>query len=112
MVTTDKLAAIRGKAELLAGRSLGDGGDDLTEMAVQRACAYCNRPDVPEEMEQAVAALVAALADGGEGGAVKSVTRGDTSVTYATASGGLLGLEALAPWRRLGTLKDEPEEGL
>ena len=112
MVTTDKLAAIRGKAELLAGRSLGDGGDDLTEMAVQRACAYCNRPDVPEAMEQAVAALVAALADGGEGGAVKSVTRGDTSVTYATASGGLLGLEALAPWRRLGTLKDEPEEGL
>ena len=60
----------------------------------------------------AVAALVLALADGGEGGAVKSVTRGDTSVTYATASGGLLGLEALAPWRRLGTLKDEPEEGL
>ena len=43
---------------------------------------------------------------------MKSVTRGDTSVTYATASGGLLGLEALAPWRRLGTLKDEPEEGL
>lgn len=43
-------------------------------MAVQRACAYCNRPDVPEEMEQAVAALVLALADGGEGGAVKSVT--------------------------------------
>ena len=112
MVTADKLAAIRGKAELLAGRSLGDSGDELTEMAVQRACAYCNRPDVPEEMEQAVAALVLALADGGEGGAVKSVTRGDTSVTYATASGGLLGLEALAPWRRLGTLKDEPEEGL
>lgn len=78
MVTADKRAAIRGKAELLAGRSLGDSGDELTEMAVQRACAYCNRPDVPEEMEQAVAALVLAL----------------------------------APWRRLGTLKDEPEEGL
>ena len=112
MVTADKRAAILAKAELLAGRSLGDSGDDLAEMAVQRACAYCNRPDVPEAMEQAVAALVLALADGGEGGAVKSVTRGDTSVTYATASGGLLGLEALAPWRRLGTLKDEPEEGL
>ena len=112
MVTADKRAAILAKAELLAGRSLGDSGGDLTEMAVQRACAYCNRPDVPEEMEQAVAALVVALADGGQGGAVKSVTRGDTSVTYARASGGLLGLEALAPWRRLGTLKDEPEEGL
>ena len=112
MVTADKRAAILAKAELLAGRSLGDSGGDLTEMAVQRACAYCNRPDVPEEMEQAVAALVVALADGGQGGAVKSVTRGDTSVTYATASGGLLGLEALAPWRRLGTLKDEPKEGL
>ena len=58
MVTADKRAAILAKAELLAGRSLGDSGNDLTEMAVQRACAYCNRPDVPEEMEQAVAALV------------------------------------------------------
>ena len=107
MVTADKRAAIRAKAELLAGRGLGDSGDDLTEMAVQRARAYCNRPDVPEEMEQAVAALVVALADGGEGGTVKSVTRGDTSVTYAASSGGLLGLEALAPWRRLGTLKED-----
>ena len=56
MVTADKRAAILAKAELLAGRSLGDSGDDLAEMAVQRACAYCNRPDVPEEREQAVAA--------------------------------------------------------
>ena len=92
LVKADKLSAILAKAGLLEGLSLGDSGDDLTEMAVQRACAYCNRPDVPEEMEQAVAALVVALADGGQGGAVKSVTRGDTSVTYATASGGLLGL--------------------
>ena len=107
MVTADKRAAIRGKAELLAGHELGEHGDALTEMAVQRACAYCNRPDVPEEMEQAVASLVLALSDGGEGGAVKSVTRGDTSVTYAASSGGLLGLEALAPWRRLGTLRED-----
>lgn len=107
MVTADKLAAILAKAELLAGHELGEHGDALTEMAVQRACAYCNRPDVPEEMEQAVASLVLALSDGGEGGAVKSVTRGDTSVTYAASSGGLLGLEALAPWRRLGTLRED-----
>ena len=106
MVTADKLAAIRGKAELLAGRSLGDSGNDLTEMAVQRACAYCNRPDVPEAMEQAVAALVLALADGGEGGAVKSVTRGDTSVTYAVSDGQSAALAGLAPWRRLGRLKE------
>ena len=107
MMTAEKLAAIRGKAELLAGHELGEHGDALTEMAVQRACAYCNRPDVPEEMEQAVASLVLALSDGGEGGSEKSVTLGDTSVTYAASSGGLLGLEALAPWRRLGTLRED-----
>ena len=59
-------------------------------------------------MEQAVAALALAM-EGGEGGAVKSVTRGDTSVTYAVGESGAPALAGLAPWRRLGRIgRDEP----
>ena len=106
MVGADKVAAIRAKAEVLAGRSLGDNGDALTEMAAQRACAWCNREDIPEDMEVVIAALTVSLAEGRE--AVKSLTRGDTSVTYDTNAGvtGLASLTALAPWRRLGQLKE------
>ena len=106
MVGADKVAAIRAKAEVLAGRSLGDNGDALTEMAAQAACAWCNREDIPEDMEVVIAALTVSLAEGRE--AVKSLTRGDTSVTYDTNAGvtGLASLTALAPWRRLGQLKE------
>ena len=108
MTGADKVAAIRAKAEVLAGRSLGDNGDALTEMAAQRACAWCNREDIPEDMEQAVAALAIAM-EGGEGGAVKNVTRGDTSVTYAVGESGAPALAGLAPWRRLGRIgRDDP----
>lgn len=108
MIGADKVAAIRAKAEALAGRSLGDHGTALTEMAAERACAWCRREDIPAEMEQAVAALVLAM-EGGEGGAVKSVTRGDTSVTYAVGDSGFPALAGLAPWRRLGRLgRDDP----
>ena len=104
MAGADKLSAILRKAEVLAGQSLGDHGEVLAEMAAQRACAYCNRPDIPEEMEQAVAALVLDME--GRGAAVKSVTRGDTAVTYAVADGQAAALAGLAPWRRLGRLKE------
>lgn len=108
MIGADKVAAIRAKAEALAGRSLGDHGTALTEMAAERACAWCRREDIPAEMEQAVAALVLAM-EGGEGGAVKSVTRGDNSVTYAVGDSGFPALAGLAPWRRLGRLgRDDP----
>ena len=43
----------------------------------------------------------------GESGAVKSVTRGDTSVTYAVSGGVSPALAGLAPWRRLGRVKEE-----
>ena len=57
-------------------------------------------------MEQAVAALAVGL-DSREAG-VKSVTRGDTSVTYDAAADSLCGLgAALAPWCRLGTLRED-----
>ena len=88
MSGADKAAAIREKAERLAGRSLGENGDALTEMA----------------MEQAVAALILDME--GREAAVKSVTRGDTSVTYAVSDGQSAALTGLAPWRRLGRLKE------
>ena len=81
MTGTDKAAAIRVKAERLAGRSLGENGDALTEMAMERACAWCGREDIPEAMEQAVAALLLDME--GREAAVKSVTRGDTKMTEA-----------------------------
>ena len=100
MSGADKAAAIREKAERLAGRSLGENGDALTEMAMERACAWCGR----EAMEQAVAALLLNME--GREAAVKSVTRGDTSVTYAVSDGQSAALAGLAPWRRLGRLKE------
>lgn len=101
MVGADKVTAIRMKAEVLAGQSLGDNGDLLVEMAVDRACTYCHRSDVPQEMEQAVAALVLAMRPGE--GDVKSVTRGDTAVAYFD-SGVNAALTALNPFRRLATV--------
>ena len=95
MSGADKAAAIREKAERLAGRSLGENGDALTEMAMERACAWCGREDIPEAMEQAVAALLLDME--GREAAVKSVTRGDTSVTYAVADGQAAALAK--PWR-------------
>ena len=96
----DKVKAIRDKAEALGGQSLGEHGDLLVEMAVQRACAFCQRQDVPEEMEQAVAALVLAL---WEGGSAKTVQRGDTSITYDVAKDALAAPESLLrPFCRLG----------
>ena len=102
-VTQTQLDAILTKAEVLAGETLGEAGTALAEMACARALAYCSRPDIPEEMEQAVAALAVGLASRESG--VKSVTRGDTSVTYQDGASAEYAL--LAPWRRLGTLKED-----
>lgn len=92
--------AIRKKAEILTGGDLGGDGDAIVDMAAQRACAYCQRHDIPEAMEQAVAALALAIRDGD---AVKSITRGDTAITYSGQSDAL---SLLAPFRRLGGLKE------
>ena len=78
-VTLSQRDAIRTKAEALAGEPLGEAGAALVEMACERALAHCSRPDIPEEMEQAVAALAVGLAS--RESDVKSVARGDTSVT-------------------------------
>lgn len=92
--------AIRKKAEILAGSDLGGDGDALVDMAAQRACAHCQRDDIPQDMEQAVAALALALRDGD---AVKSITRGDTAITYEGQNDPMA---LLAPFRRLGRLKE------
>ena len=103
MVAADKVAAIRAKAEVLAGQSLGENGDILVEMAAQRACAYCQREDIPEAMEQAVAALVLAL-NGDE--TAKSIQRGDTSITYDVTQTALKAPESLLrPFCRLGRVR-------
>lgn len=94
----EQLDAIRTQAETLLGESLGERGDALTEIAARRAMAHCQRGDIPPEMEQAVAALVCALA-GGE--AVKSLQRGDTAITYRDNDP----MEALQPFCRLGTVQ-------
>ena len=109
MVDADKLEAILKKAEALVGEPLGEYGEDLTGVAATLACAWCNREDIPEDMEDAVALMAAAMA--GDGNAVKTIKRGDTSITYDTDGGvlGLASLNALTPWRRLGTVKEDAQ---
>ena len=96
-VTLSQRDAILAKAEALAGEPLGEA-----EIACERALAHCNRSDIPEEMEQAVAAVLVGLAS--RESDVKSITRGDTSVTYLDGKNAESVL--LAPWCRLGTLRE------
>ena len=107
MADAEKLEAILKKAEALVGHPLEAYGETLTGIAAALACAWCNREDIPEDMEVVVAALTVSLSEGRE--AVKSLTRGDTSITYDTDGGvlGLASLNALAPWRRLARLKED-----
>ena len=105
MGAADRVPAIREQAELLLGRSLGQQGDSLTSMVVLWALAYCCREDIPAAMELPLARLVAAAANGDDGTAVRSITRGDTSVSYAVSDGGAGALAGLAPFRRLASLR-------
>ena len=98
-VTQEQRDAILTKAEALAGEPLGEA---LAEIACERALAHCNRSDIPEEMEQAVAAVLVGLVS--RESDVKSITRGDTSVTYLDGKNAESVL--LAPWCRLGTLRE------
>lgn len=99
-VTQAQLDAVIAKAEALLGESLGESAELLAQIACERAMAHCNRADIPEEMEQAVAAVLVGLVSHESG--VKSVTRGDTSVSFE--SGRSAESVLLAPWCRLGTL--------
>ena len=101
-VTLSQRDAILAKAEALAGEPLGEAGALLAEIACERALAHCNRSDIPEEMEQAVAAVLVGLVS--RESDVKSITRGDTSVTYLDGKNAESVL--FAPWCRLGTLRE------
>lgn len=104
-VQTDpqQLGRIRQMAELLGGEELGEErGNALAEMAVNAACAFCNRSDVPAAMEQAVARLVLELEC--PQGSVSAVQRGDTAVTYKAAQNGAQ--TALRPFCRLSSLEE------
>lgn len=109
-VTPQQRQSIVKKAEALFGGPLGPEGETLAEMACQAAMSQCCREDIPEAMEQAVAALMLSMTSGGaESGAVKSIQRGDTAVTYAVDGGGRAAAacaDVLGPWRRLGTVKE------
>ena len=85
-VTQEQRDAILTKAEALAGEPLGEAGALLAEIACERALAHCNRGLVSRESD------------------VKSITRGDTSVTYLDGKNAESVL--LAPWCRLGTLRE------
>ncbi len=131
-----RLEEILRKAELLSGGPLPEDAGALAETAARQAMALCQREDVPEDMELAVASLLLSLLpgggrDGGEdgdggpdlyaAGAVKSIQRGDTTITYASdgASAAQSAGEALraaasaaaavdwSPWRRPGRLKHD-----
>lgn len=67
---------------------------------MERACAWCGREDIPEAMEQAVAALILDME--GREAAVKSVTRGDTAVTYAVTDGQSAALGGAGPVAQAG----------
>lgn len=102
-VSQGQLERILALAETLAGESFGERGLTLAEIAAERAMAFCCREDIPQEMEQAVASLLCAVE--GRQSDVKSVTRGDTAVTYETSHSASYG--PLRPFCRLGTVKDD-----
>lgn len=97
----DQLQRILQMAQALGGEDLSpEKGVLLAEIAVDAACAFCNRRDVPPEMEQAVARLLLEL--GSPLGQVSTVQRGDTAVTYKTPQSAAQA--ALRPFCCLGTL--------
>ena len=131
-----RLEAIVRKAELLSGGPLPEDAPALAEMAARQAMTLGSRDDVPEDMEQAVAALLLGLVSGRDRGtareesgsagdpaalrAVKSIQRGDTTIVYAsggseaglsagTAAGSGTGAAGpdWSPWRRLGRLRHD-----
>lgn len=102
-IDPEQLRRIRQMAELLGGEEMGEErGNALAEMAINAACAFCNRSEVPVAMEQAVARLLLELEC--PEGQVSTVQRGDTSLTYKGAQNNAQA--ALLPFCRLGTVEE------
>ena len=103
-MNAEQCARIWQMALLLGAEQVTDDqGAMLAELAGDSACAFCNRADIPKEMEQAVAMLLLELQEGC--GSVSSVRRGDTAVTYKPAQSAAKA--ALRPFCRLGTVKED-----
>ena len=82
------------------------GGEDTerTRLTLDTVCetaaAYCGRNDIPAAMEGPLAALLAGELEGGTPAGVRSVKRGDTTITYAGDSDPMASLK---PFVRLRT---------
>ncbi|MBR4879421.1 MAG: hypothetical protein IKU13_06265 [Clostridia bacterium] len=82
----------------LTGQEMSDRVDALCDIAVMNALAVCNRDDVPLKMESAIGMILAQLIRSGGEREVRSMTRGDVSVTYSEKSGVEM---SLAPFVRM-----------
>ena len=71
----------------LVGSQHDDRAEALFEVALLDALGRCNRDDVPYKMEGAIAIMLADLMRNGGQSGVKSLTRGDVSVTYSEKGG-------------------------
>lgn len=71
----------------LSGMEMSERVDALFDVAVMNALACCNRDDVPYKMEGALALILADMMKNGGEREVKSLTRGDVSVTYSDKGG-------------------------
>ena len=88
------------KALTLCGGKDNERSRLLLDTVCEKAAAYCGRRDIPEEMEGAVALILAGELEGGTPEGVRSVKRGDTTITYADGSDPMA---ALKPFVRLRT---------
>lgn len=74
---------IRQQARVISGLELPEERETaLLETLAAHALGHCGRGDVPEEMEGALAVLLARLFREGLERPVSSVKRGDTAITY------------------------------
>jgi Flp pilus assembly protein CpaB len=105
LVSREMAEVILTKAETLAGGSLGDNGLDIAAMAARLSLALCGRTDIPQGMEDAVAAIAVTMAQ--DDSSVQSIQRGDTSITYDTETKGQTLERLLGPWMRLRTVSRE-----
>lgn len=76
----------------------------LLDTVTGAVTAWCNRKDIPEEMEGAMAILLARVLRDGAERPVSTVKRGDTAITYADQGGVDMGT-LLEPFVRLKTPK-------
>lgn len=95
-----------GKERILQRALALCGGEDdhrarlMLDTVCEEAAAYCGRTDIPAAMEGPLAALLAGELEGGTPAGVRSVKRGDTTITYAEGSDPMA---VLKPFVRLRT---------